>query len=888
MSYSTPMMKQYLKIKREHPDCILFYRLGDFYEMFGRDAEIASKILGLALTSRNKGKPEAVPLCGVPYHAGEGYIAKLIKHGHKVAICEQLGNSSAAKGVMEREVVRVITQGTLLEANLLVDKQSNFLLALNPEGHRVGLAALELSTAEFIVSEFTDKAGWVKLRNELYRLQPREILLPQFVDGDGEVNLFIRQYLSASTVPWEDWRFDYDTARAALTDLLGTLSLRGFGCQDWKLGVGAAGAALTYAKETQKGDLSHIRRLKSYRLEDFMALDPATQVNLELTQGAQGSGKQGSLLSVLDKTVTPLGGRLLYDWLLHPLLELEEVRRRHEAVGELLDKSLLRSKLRQLLGEVRDVERLISRICLRVAQARDLAALQHSLKVMPDLREALAEVESSKLQELNERWDELRDVAGLIGETLVDEPPPTLREGGLLRPGINQELDELRGLVKDGKTWVAELEGRERRRTGISSLKVRFNRVFGYYIEVSRANLALVPEDYTRKQTLATGERYYTPELKQYEEKILGAEDRAVELECALFEKLREKVAAQSERILTQSRIIAELDVLLSYAEAANLRHYVRPTITDGDAIEIIEGRHPVLEEQGEQRFIPNSVKLDSRDSRLIIITGPNMAGKSTYIRQVALIVLMSQIGSFVPAKEAAIGIVDRIFTRVGASDNLAQGESTFMVEMHETANILNNATSRSLIILDEIGRGTSTYDGLSIAWAVAEHISNRTKIGAKTLFATHYHELTDLARQVPGVKNYHVAAREWDDQLIFLYKVLEGSTDRSYGIQVARLAGLPAEVIKRAREVLGNLEKEELDIEGRAKFAHFQTIPKKTRSVRSASGRQGSKSSSKQLSLFASPEDQVIRELQDIEVNRLTPLAALNKLVELQKRLKK
>jgi DNA mismatch repair protein MutS len=870
---STPMMRQYARLKQEYADSILLFRMGDFYEMFGQDAVTASKILEIALTSRDRNKPNAVPLCGIPYHAVDGYIAKLITRGHKVAVCEQVGNTKAAKGLVKREVVRVITPGTLLESNLLTDKQNNYLMAILLQDRNVGLAVLDISTAEFMVTQFGDEQG-NRLENELARLQPREILLPKGLTQNGSFMQFIKQQSSAHINPLEDWVFDYHQAYSLVTECLHTLNLEGFGCQKLKLATSAAGAALYYAQQTQRAAIEHIHRLRVYHLEDYMLLDAATQANLELVCSSRESSRKDSLLGVMDYTVTALGGRLLKKWLLHPLLKLDEVVARHEAVGELKDKGLTRRALRQKLECIHDLERLISRISLAVASARDVVSLGASLQAIPDIKQTVADFGSPLIRQTLMQCDELTDVAEAISQALVDNPPLALKEGGLIRQGYDRQLDELRGICRDGKGWIARLEARERERSGISSLKVRFNRVFGYYIEVTKPNLHLVPEDYIRKQTLVNAERFITPQLKEYEEKVLGAEERINELEFELFCRIREQVARHSQRIQQTAQALAQLDVLAALAELASRANYVRPVMSQSNAIEITEGRHPVLEQLSPDKpFVANDTRLDGAENQLLIITGPNMAGKSTYIRQVALIVLMAQMGSFVPAKSANLGIVDRIFTRVGAADNLVKGQSTFMVEMSETANILNNATSRSLIVLDEIGRGTSTYDGLSIAWAVAEYIHDRKRIGAKTLFATHYHELTDLALTLPGIKNYNIAVREYNDQIIFLYKVLEGSTDRSYGIQVAKLAGLPEEVIQRAKEILSNLEQQELNEVGQ---------PKLSRSAKPAAEKAG-----KQLSLFLPAQDAVLKEIRGLNISGLTPLEALNKLANWQERLK-
>jgi DNA mismatch repair protein MutS len=821
----TPLMRQYRQIKHRFPDAFLFFRVGDFYEMFYEDAKAASKILQITLTSRDKNREDEVPLCGVPYHAASSYIAKLIRAGHKVAICEQMEDPKLAKTLVRREVVRVITPGTILEADLLDEKEANYLAALcsTPEG--IGLAYLDLSTADFRLTEWRGPNASRSAAHELMILHPSEILIPESMPP-FDFSLESTKEAASRLNRLPDDLFSHSSAYPTLTKQFRVETLNGFGCEGMRLAVSAAGALLQYVQNTRLTSPSNILSLKIHRTEDHMVLDAVTQRNLELTRRLSDDQREGSLLATLDKTLTPMGARLLKDWLLHPLLDLNRIRKRQEAVEALSSDLSLRSRLRSLLKGISDLERLISRIGLNVASGRDLIALKQSLEVLPSLQKALFEVQAALIQELVGSWDNLGDIVQKIGESIRDDSPPTLSQGGFIKDGYDSPLDELKAISRDGKGWIAKLETQERRRTGIGSLKVRYNQVFGYYIEVTKAHLASIPENYLRKQTLVNAERFITPELKEMEAKVLGADEQIRRRELELFEEIRLKIAQETQRVQQIARVISTLDVLSSLAEAAVLYHYVRPQVDDGLVIRITEGRHPVLEQlgpgppagSGGNRFIPNDTFLDDQGHRLLIITGPNMAGKSTYMRQVAQIVLLAQMGSFVPAGEATVGWVDQIFTRVGALDNLSAGQSTFMVEMTETATILHNATPRSLILLDEIGRGTSTFDGLSIAWAVAEHLHDQ--IRSRTLFATHYHELTDLALVFPGVQNLKAVVREWNDEIIFLRKIVEGGTDRSYGIQVARLAGLPPPVIQRAKEVLEQLERWELNQAGRPRLA--------------------------------------------------------------------
>ncbi len=870
MSDLTPMMRQYLEIKADYPDTILFFRMGDFYEMFLDDAVKASRILDIALTSRNKNASGAdVPLCGVPYHSVTPYIARMIEAGEKVAICEQVEDPKTAKGIVKRRVVRVVTPGLVVDSESLSPKENNYLLAIfSGSGTLRGLAFLDLSTGEFRVTELESADAAAA---ELLCVNPREIILPaSFRDGAKMKELAavtgerIITYL-------EEWVFDTDYSRRLFTEQFGVASPDHMGCEGLKEGVLAAGAILHYLRETQMGKAGHVRTIIPYKTREFLVLDDSTRRNLELTSTLADGKRKGSLLGLMDRTATAMGGRKLRQWINYPLVSVERIVERQDAVDELLRDPAGRGEIANLLHGVYDLERLNGRISLASASAKDLAALKESLLRLPAIKDKLSSASAPLLQRLQKEIDPLADLADLITRGIVTNPPFVMREGGIIADGYNAELDELRSLSREGKGFIARLEAREKGRTGIGSLKIRYNKVFGYYIEVTKTNLASVPADYMRRQTLANAERYITPELKEYEEKVLGAEERIADLEYLLFQELRELVAAEGERIARTADRLAVLDVLAALAELAHERSYCRPLVDDGDNITILEGRHPVIEAMGlGERFVPNDVALDNGENRILIITGPNMAGKSTFMRQVALITLMAQIGSFVPAAEARIGVTDRIFTRVGATDNLARGQSTFMVEMTEAAHILRNATPRSLIILDEIGRGTSTFDGVSIAWAVAEFLHDCESHAAKTLFATHYHELTELAVTRNGIKNFNIAVREWNEQIIFLRKIVPGGTSHSYGIQVARLAGIPLEVIERAREILHNLEKGEYGEEG---------VP------RIARGKKGVMAvSSPQLALFETTEDLLRTRLKALNVATLTPLEALNILDELKR----
>lgn len=873
MNAVTPMMKQYLAIKDENPDAILFFRLGDFYEMFFDDAETASRALEITLTARDGGNGQKVPMCGVPYHAADNYIARLIEKGFRVAICEQVEDPRAAKGIVKREVTRVITPGTVTEGSMLDEAKYNFLIGVFKDDLGYGIGVTELSTGYFGVTEITGARALAKLLDEISRLKPVECILSDEIRENLELSTKLAG-MGMSVNYYVKPAFNYKDAYNTLLEHFGTSSLEGFGCEHMRLGIRAAGGVMAFLKETQKNALTHINKLIPYTTEHYMLLDTATRRNLELTQTIRDNQKKGSLFWVIDHTVTAMGARLLKLWVEQPLLDLGKINERLDAVEELVNNVFLRSDLKKLLDQVYDLERLAGRIAYGNANARDMIALKTSLQVLPGMQQILKDVYSPGLSRILESLDCMEDVVGLIEQAIADDPPLSVRDGGIIKTGYDPEVDRLRSAARDGKKWIASLEARERERTGIKSLKVGFNKVFGYYIEVTKSNLAMVPDDYARKQTLANAERYITPELKEYENLILGAEDRVIQMEYDLFCQVRNRVNEEVPRIQKCAGLLSRLDVLQSLAEAAIRNNYTKPVIDDSDIIDVKDGRHPVVEKVlANEPFVPNDTYLDGAGYRLDIITGPNMAGKSTYMRQVAIICLLAQIGSFVPAEQARIGIIDRIFTRVGASDDLATGQSTFMVEMNEVANILNNATAKSLVILDEIGRGTSTFDGLSIAWAVAEYILDTKKIGAKTLFATHYHELTELADIFPGVQNHSIAVREKGEDIIFLRKIIPGGADRSYGIQVARLAGLPNEVLTRAKEILVSLETTE-------DLAKVQREVAAARKKQDRTGRE-------QLSFFAEPAvpHPVVEEISGLDLLNMTPLDALNLLYRLQQK---
>jgi DNA mismatch repair protein MutS len=867
----TPAMQQYHRMKAEHPDALLFFRMGDFYELFFEDAVVAARALEIALTSRSKDRDgNAVPMCGVPWHAANAYISKLVRQGHRVALCEQVEDPRTAKGVVKREVVRVITPATQLEESALDAGEASWVMALDPGPSSLGVAWLEPTTGEFQAAEWEGPNRYEALRDEIGACRPREILarrdaeLPRWLADPAQPEGVIPRALV------DDRAFDPDRARRELLAHFGVASLEAFGLSEGRpRATGAAGAALRYVRETQKRDLTHVTSLTTRAAHDVLTIDAVTRRNLELVESLADGGRRGTLYDVLDHTRTAMGTRLLREWILRPLVELERVQDRLDAVEELAFRAIDRGRLREALGAVQDLDRLLGRVAMGTAGPRDLHALARSLRALPGAAEAVADGVAPLVRLQAKELDPPLDLADDVLRTLVDEPPALARESGFVREGVDPELDDLRSTSRGGRETIAAIEQRERERTGIPSLKVRFNRVFGYYIEVSRSNLALVPADYVRKQTIAGGERFVTPELKEYEDKVLRADELILERETRLFEELRGRVAAGARRIQQTSRAAAALDVLASLAEAATRFDYVKPRLVLTEELSYVEGRHPVMERVLPEPFVANDLAIGDASPRLFVLTGPNMGGKSTFLRQTALVVLMAQMGSFVPAREAKVGLVDRIFTRVGASDQILRGQSTFMVEMQETAHILRHATGRSLVLLDEIGRGTATFDGLSIAWAVAEHLA-RDERGPKTIFATHYHELVDLSADLPRVGNLHVSAREWQDSVVFLRKIEPGGSDRSFGIQVARLAGLPASVVVRAQEILRNLESTEFDREGRPRLAHSDQTPPGAR----------------QLSLFAGQDDAVLDELRRSDPDRMTPIEALALLAELRRRL--
>ena len=870
MTPLTPAMKQYVEVKKLHPDCIVLFRMGDFYEIFFEDAVAAAKILEITLTSRNKGKEDSIPLCGFPYHALSTYIPKLIEQGCKVAICEQIEDPKLAKGVVKREVVRIVTPGLVVDAENLNAKENNFLAAVYPQDDSLGLAFLDISTGEFRVSDFHDAQFF---EAEMAALEFREVLLPEGLRRDGFLRIFSgkENFCRLDELPIA--YFDREEAWRRLEATVEVESLARSGLKDYPAVVGAAGAILRYVEETQKNSLRHIFRLQWYSTADYVVLDETAKRNLELFKTIQDNRSAGSLFSILDETLTAMGGRRLRWWLNYPLVDPEKIRERLAAVAEIRENHLFRENLRQTLAKVYDMERLAGRIALGVANGRDLIALKNSLARLPGLKSILADVTALLLARVHQGIDELPDLHDLLERAIHDSPPVILREGGLIKEGYDEERDNLSSLTRDGRRWIAALEEKERKRTGISSLKVGYNNVFGYYIEISKANAANAPEDYVRKQTLVNAERYINQELKEYETTVLNAESRCREREYDLFVAVREIAAAEIPRMQETANWLASLDALASLAEVAERYNYCCPHVDREDRIEIDVGRHPVVERMPlKDGFVPNDVVLDTDENRFLVITGPNMAGKSTYIRQVALIVLLAQMGSFVPASRARIGVVDRIFTRIGAADSLVRGQSTFMVEMNEVAQILRHATARSLVILDEVGRGTSTFDGLSIAWAVAEYLHDKKSIGARTLFATHYHQLTELAIAGTGFKNFNIAVKEWGDRIIFLRKIVPGGTNRSYGIQVARIAGVPEEVIGRAREVLDNLEIGEMDEVGMPKIAR---------------GRKKKVRNPGQLNLFMSERERIVEELSVLNLPSLAPEEALHQLQHWQKRLK-
>lgn len=875
----TPMMQQYMEIKKQYKDCILFYRLGDFYEMFFEDAITCAKELEITLTGKNCGQEERAPMCGIPFHSVEGYLSKMISKGYKIAICEQVEDPKNTKGIVKREVIRIVTPGTNLNTQTLDATRNNYLMSIVYTTNRYGVSIVDVTTGDFYMTEVDSER---KLYDELNKYMPSEIVCNDsfFVSGVDFNDLRERLNIAVSSI--EPWYFDEELCERCLKEHFKVSALEGLGLADYSIGIIAAGSVLQYLYETQKNSLTHLTKLIPYHANRYMLLDSSTRRNLELVETLREKQKRGSLLWVLDKTKTAMGARLLRSYVEQPLIEKTEIQKRLDAIEELTQQMILREELREYLRPIYDLERLISKVSYQTANPRDLIAFQSSLRMLEPIKLLLGDLKSTMFEELDSYLDPLQDLSQLIEASIVEEPPIAVREGGIIKDGYSKEVDQLRKAKTEGKTWLAELEAKEREQTGIKNLKIKYNKVFGYYLEVTNSYQNLVPDTWTRKQTLANAERYTTVRLKELEELILGAEDKLYTLEYNLFVELRNQIAKEVVRIQATAKAVAALDVYASFAYVAEQNHFVRPKINQKGIINIKDGRHPVVEQMVQNdMFVANDTYLDNKDQRISIITGPNMAGKSTYMRQTALIVLMAQIGSFVPANEANIGIVDRIFTRVGASDDLASGQSTFMVEMTEVANILRNATKNSLLILDEIGRGTSTFDGLSIAWAVVEHISNAKLLGAKTLFATHYHELTELEGKIESVNNYCIAVKEQGDDIVFLRKIIKGGADKSYGIQVAKLAGVPESVIYRAKELVNQLSDNDI-IE---KVKHMKV---------NVDQRHKSNEEMVQISLFEHMKDQklakmeeIITQINGLDISAMTPMDAMNQLYQMQKQLK-
>ena len=876
----TPMMQQYMETKSQYPDCILFYRLGDFYEMFFDDALTASKELEITLTGKNCGMEERAPMCGVPYHAVDGYLTKLVSKGYKVAICEQVEDPKQAKGIVKREVVRIVTPGTILNAAAIDESKNNYIMCIVYIADRYGLSVADVTTGDYFVTELPDGQ---KLKDEIFKFMPSEIICNESFYMSGMDLEDMKNRLGITIYSLESWYFDDEICKSKLMEHFKVSSLQGLGLADYDCGVISAGALLQYLLETQKNDLSHMTHITPYTTGKYMMLDSSTRRNLELCETLREKQKRGSLLWVLDKTKTAMGARTLRKYIEQPLIERTEIERRLDAVTELKEEAISREEIREYLSPVYDLERLITRITYGSANPRDLTAFSTSLEMLPAIHYILEDMKSDLLCEICKEMDTLEDLCSLVKSAIAQEPPIAMKEGNIIRDGYSEEVDTLRRAKSDGKTWLAKLEEQEREKTGIKNLKIKYNKVFGYYLEVTNSYKEIVPEYYTRKQTLANSERYITPELKELEDTILGAEDKLYALEYELYCTVRDTIAGEVIRIQKTAKAVAALDVFTSLALVAERNNYIRPTINVQGKIDIKDGRHPVVEQMiPNGSFICNDTVLDDKKQRISIITGPNMAGKSTYMRQVALIVLMAQLGSYVPASKANIGLVDRIFTRVGASDDLASGQSTFMVEMTEVANILRNATSKSLLVLDEIGRGTSTFDGLSIAWAVVEYISDAKLLGAKTLFATHYHELTELEGKINNVNNYCIAVKEKGDDIVFLRKIVKGGADKSYGIQVAKLAGVPDIVINRAKEIVEELADEDITSRVSEIASREAEVKKKTKS------KKYDEVDIAQFSLFDTvKDDDVLEELKAIDVGNLTPIDALNTIYRLQNKLK-
>lgn len=874
----TPMMQQYIETKKQYQDCILFYRLGDFYEMFYEDALTASKELEITLTGKNCGLEEKAPMCGIPYHAVEGYLNKLVSKGYKVAICEQMEDPKFARGLVKREVVRIVTPGTNLNMQALEESRNNFLMCVAYFSEKIGISAADVTTGDYYLTEVEDSR---KLLDEIIKYGPSEIICNEAFLVSGIDLEDLKNRLGITVFALEPHLFDEESCRRCLMKHFSVNTLSGLGIEDFPVGLVAAGTLLQYLYDTQKTSLEHFTHLYPYLTSRYMLLDSSTRRNLELTETLREKRKNGSLLWVLDKTRTAMGARTLRSYLEQPLIEKEEIEKRLDAVEALCKDPMAREELREYLNPIYDLERLLGKVSYQTANPRDLIAFRNSLEMLPPVKTVLKGFSEEALREIEEQMDGLEDVCSLIGRAIQEDPPIAVKEGGIIKEGFEDAIDSLRSAKTDGKNWLARLESEDRERTGIRNLRIRYNKVFGYYFEVTNSYLSMVPEDYVRKQTLANAERFTNAKLKELEDTILNAEDKLYALEYEAFCRVRDTIAASLERIQRTAKAVARLDVFASLSLVAERNHYVRPVLNQKGVIDIKDGRHPVVEKMiMNELFIANDTYLDNQKHCVAVITGPNMAGKSTYMRQTALIVLMAQIGSFVPAKSANIGIVDRIFTRVGASDDLASGQSTFMVEMNEVANILRNATANSLLVLDEIGRGTSTFDGLSIAWAVIEHISNRKLLGAKTLFATHYHELTELEGKISNVNNYCIAVKEKGDDIVFLRKIIKGGADKSYGIQVAKLAGVPDMVIDRAKEIVEQLS--DNDITEKVQNISVE-VPETVKKQK-----QYDEVDLEQISLFDTVKDEdVLQELEEIDVTTLTPLDALNTLYRLQNRLK-
>ena len=869
------MMRQYLDIKEENKDCLLFFRLGDFYELFFDDALVAAKELEIALTGRNCGLKERAPMCGVPYHSVDGYIVRLVEKGYKVALCEQVEDAADAVGIVKREVTRIITPGTMIDTSALDDSKNNYIACIVKDDETYGVSFADVTTGDFVVTELSPPNTTQKLMDEIAKFSPAECIVSPNVYEDAVLTQNLNTRFRIKVEEYEGWHFDYTSSSKKILEHLKLVTLASIGLEDMKVATSAAGALLYYLYELQKSDLKHMSKIVPYYTGSYMNLDVSTRRNLELTETLREKKRKGSLLWVLDKTKTAMGARMIRKYIEQPLVNKTDIQLRLDAVGCFLDSPIERSDIQDYLSQIYDFERLMSKVIYGSINAKDMLSLKNSICMLPKIKKVLKNMDSSYARQLVENLDTLEDIYDTLNSSIHEEPPFSLREGNLIKDGYNTEVDELRQAKTEGTKWIAQIESKEKEKTGIKNLKIKYNKIFGYFIEVTKSNLDLVPDYYIRKQTLANAERYITEELKEVEDKVLKADDRIVVVEYNIFVEIRNIIASNIERIQQSARDVAHLDTLLSLAVVAEEQGFVKPNITDSDTINIIDGRHPVVEKMmSSNEFISNDTILDETDNQLVVITGPNMSGKSTYMRQVALIVLMAQIGSFVPANEAEIGIVDRIFTRVGASDDLASGQSTFMVEMTEVSNILHHATNKSLLILDEIGRGTSTFDGLSIAWAVIEHIADPKILGAKTLFATHYHELTELEEKIPGIKNYCIAIKEQGDDIIFLRKIKRGGADHSYGIQVAQLAGLPMPIIGRAKEILSELDDADITKSTKTLLEPVKTEVKQV---------------SEQITLFNDTQYQpIIDHIKDLDIANMTLMDAMQTVYNLQQEVKK